>query len=189
MLTGHSVVFKIIGGAEASIIRSNPIDEVPSPESQESHCLINKWCQFTFQKKCEVHWHCFCYGNHPGANWFTWTRGNDGLPRARWSSRTQRLTRITRKTGTTGKWLYHTDGNVSLYVYIWDVSIIVYGLNDVSVLIYSKVVRSVKTSWEQKLLTAPFFFLAIRQQEMLFYSSLNQYFIAATSILPSVLSK
>ena len=47
-------------------------------------------------------WHCHWYGNLSGANWFTWVQGNDGLPRAGWSPRTDRITRITRKTGTTG---------------------------------------------------------------------------------------
>lgn len=42
------------------------------------------------------------YENLSGANWFTWAQGNDGLPRAGWSPRTDRITRITRKTGTTG---------------------------------------------------------------------------------------
>lgn len=56
-----------------------------------------------------------------------------------------------------------------LCIYIYGIiSIIVYGLNDVSVLIYSKVVRSVKTSWEQKLLTAPFVFSLLESNTFCF---------------------
>lgn len=46
--------------------------------------------------------HVTYYGNLSGASWFTWTQGNEGLPRAGWAPRTDWLNRITRKTGTTG---------------------------------------------------------------------------------------
>ena len=76
-----------------------------------------------------------------------------------------------------------------LCIYIWDVSLIMYGFKDVSVLIYSEVVRSVRNIMRTEIIGCPLFFLTIGQEDILFYSSHNQYLIAATSILPSVVSK
>lgn len=48
-----------------------------------------------------VEW-CHCHLILPGASWFTWTQGDEGLPRDGWSPRTNWVTRVTRKTRTKG---------------------------------------------------------------------------------------